>query len=373
MSSVRKKLVILAAVATGVAVLIYGLRLAQLGVEVYRAGRGKAVAAVYGTVKVVPKKIMGVRTRVSGVVQLAPAALRGVGTPVKKDELLAQVINLDLERALTSVEIDLQNAQKRLEMGPSLAPQLQTQEAQVHRLEKLVESNNAPRSELERARNDLRGTREELYRQQIELERAVAACTSTVKASREHKQWGQVIAPFDGQINMINVLDGDPVSESTVLIAIETSETFLEGKVNEEDIGRIVVGQKAAVRLYSYGDQDFAATVRVIVPNANQQQYALNLTLDTPPENLLSGMTGEMNVIIGERINALIVPSRAIIAGKVFVVDGGVVMPRLVKLGYRNIERTEILEGLHEGDLVIVADQDQLRPGQHVRPVLINR
>ena len=368
-----KKIIILVAVAVGVVMLIYGLRLAQLGVEVYRAGRGKAVAAVYGTVKVVPQKIMGVRTRVSGVVQFAPAALRGVGAPVKKDELLAQVINLDLERELTKVEIDLQNAQKRLEMGPSLAPQLQTQEAQILRLEKLVESNNAPRSELERARNDLRGTREELYRQQIELERTVAFCTSTVKASREHKQWGQVVAPFDGRINMINILDGDPVSGDTVLITIETSEIFLEGKVNEEDIGRIVVGQKAAVRLYSYGDQDFAATVRVIVPNANQQQYALNLTLDTPPVNLLSGMTGEMNVIIGERANALIVPSRAVVAGKIFVVDSGVVIPRLVKIGYRNIERTEILEGLRDSDLVIVADQDQLRPGQHVRPVLVNR
>ena len=369
----RKKYVILAAAVAGVAAIIFSLRMARPVAEVYRTGRGKAVAAVYGTVKVIPNLSMNVRTRVSGVVQFAPAALRDVGTPVKKGELLAQVLNPDLERELTKAEAELQNAQKRLELGPSLMPQLQTQEAYLHRLEKLAESNNAPLSDLERARNEARTTREEVRRQQLDMDRTVAVITETVNSLREHKQRGQFVAPFDGLISTINVLDGDSVWENNVLFTIETRETSLEGKVNEEDIGRIVVGQKAAVRLYSYGNQDFTATVRVIVPSANQQQYALTLTLDTPPANLLSGMTGEMNVIIGERANALIVPSRAVVADKVFVVDGSVVTPRLVKIGYRNIERTEILEGLRDGDLVIVADQDQLRPGQHVRPVLVNR
>ena len=369
----RKKYIILVVVVACMAAAIYGLRMAQPVVEVCQAGRGKAVAAVYGTVKVVPTASMGVRSRVPGVVQFAAAALKDVGVPIKKGELLAQVLTQDLDRELTKAEAELQNAQKRLELGPYFAPQLQTQEAYVHRLETLVDSNNAPLSELERARNEARTTREEVRRQQSELERAVTVYTEAVNALREHKQRGQIVMPFDGQISVLNVIDGDPVYENNVLITVETRETLLEGKVNEEDIGRILVGQKAAVRLYSFGNQDFTATVRVIIPSANQQQYTLNLTLDTPPANLLSGMTGEMNVIIGERANALIVPSRAVVAGKVFVVEGSVVMPRLVKLGYRNIERTEILEGLREGDLVIVADQDQLRPGQRVRPVLVNR
>jgi len=369
----RKKISILAAIGAGVAALIYGLRIAQPIAEVYRAGRGKAVAAVYGTVKVIPTFSTGVRTRVPGIVQFAPAALKDVGVLVKKGELLVQVSNQDLDRDLIRAEVELQTAQKRLDLGPSWTPVLQTQEALVHRLEKLAESNNAPLSELERARNEARATGEEVRRQQLELERAVTIYSEAAKTLREHKLRGQIVAPFDGLISVFNVLDGDPVYENNVLITMETRETVLEGKVNEEDIGRIVVGQKAAVRLYSFGDQDFTATVRVIAPSASQQQYTLNLSLDTPPANLMSGMTGEMNVIIGERANALIVPSRAIVAGKVFVVEGGVVMPRLVKLGYRNIERTEILEGLREGDLVIVADQDQLRPGQRVRPVLVNR
>ncbi len=369
----RKTVVTLALVGAGVLALIYGLRMARPVVEVYRIGRGKAVEAVYGTVKVIPNLSMGVRTRVSGVVQFAPAALKDVGALVKKGELLAQVINQGLEPDLAKAEAELQNAQKRFEIGPALAAQLQTQEAYVHRLEKLAESNNAPLSELERARNETRSTRDEIHRQKLELERAVTVAAEALKALHEHKQRGQIVAPFDGLISVFNVLDSDSVNENTVLFTIETRETLLEGKVNEEDIGRIIVGQKAAVRLYSFGNQDFTAKVRVIVPTSNQQQYALNLAFDAPPVNLLSGMTGEMNVIIAEHANALIVPTRAVIADKVLVVDGNVVLPRLVTIRYRNIERVEIVAGLRDGDLVIVANQDQLRPGQRVRPILVNR
>jgi RND family efflux transporter MFP subunit len=341
--------------------------------EVYRVGRGKAVSAVYGTVKVLPNVTMGVRSRVSGIFRLSEIGQKGSGTVVPKGTLLAQIVNEDLERELTKAATDWQAAKQRLEIGPPAAATLKTQEGILARLEKLVELNNAPQSELERARNEVRSTREEVRRQQLELERTVTVLSEQFQALQEHKQRGQIVAPFDGLISIVNVLDGDVVYENNILVTVETQATFLEGKVNEEDIGRILPKQKAAVRLYSYGDQDFTATVRLIVPTATQQQYIIQLGLDTPPPNLLSGMTGEMNVIIGERENALIVPSRAVLAGKVLVVDGGTIAPRAVKVGFRNIERSEIVEGLQEGDLVIVADQDQYRPGQRVRAVLVNR
>jgi len=129
---------------------------------------------------------------------------------------------------------------------------------------------------------------------------------------------------------------------------------------------------KAAVRLYSYANQDFTATVSQILPTANNQRYTITLTLDNPPPNLMSGMTGEMNVVAGKRENALIIPSRALLAGRVFVVKDGVVKPRAVKVGFRNLERAEILDGLKEGEQVVVADQDLFKPGQRVRAVTIN-
>src|SRR5262249_52029128 len=91
-------------------------------------------------------------------------------------------------------------------------------------------------------------------------------------------------------------------------------------------------------------------------------------TLDQPNGNLLPGMTGEMNIITGQRENALLVPSRAVRnQTQVLVVKDGRVEQREVKTGFRSIERAEILEGLEEGDLVILSDQDLFRPGTRVQ------
>jgi multidrug efflux pump subunit AcrA (membrane-fusion protein) len=86
----------------------------------------------------------------------------------------------------------------------------------------------------------------------------------------------------------------------------------------------------------------------------------------------MSGMTGEMNVIAGQRENALVIPSRAVLGDRVFVVKDDVVKPRAVKVGFHNLEHTEIIDGLKEGEQVVVADQDLFKPGQRVRAVTVN-
>ena len=87
----------------------------------------------------------------------------------------------------------------------------------------------------------------------------------------------------------------------------------------------------------------------------------------------MAGMTGEMNIEAGKHENALIIPSRAVLADRVFVVKDNVVKPRTVKVGFHNLQRAEILEGLKDGEQVVVADQDLFKPGQRVRAVAINR
>jgi hypothetical protein len=60
-------------------------------------------------------------------------------------------------------------------------------------------------------------------------------------------------------------------------------------------------------------------------------------------------------------------------SGWVFVVSGGVVQRRAVKTGLHSLERTEVLDGLKEGELVVTADHDAFREGQWVRTMLVNR
>ncbi len=81
----------------------------------------------------------------------------------------------------------------------------------------------------------------------------------------------------------------------------------------------------------------------------------------------MAGMTGEMNIITGTHQNALLLPTRALLIDQALIVKRGIVQSRTVKIGYRTLDFSEVLEGLSEGDRVVLSDQDKLRPGRPVR------
>jgi multidrug efflux pump subunit AcrA (membrane-fusion protein) len=89
--------------------------------------------------------------------------------------------------------------------------------------------------------------------------------------------------------------------------------------------------------------------------------------MEKPPDNLMAGMTGEMNIITGTHENALLVPTRALIVDQAWLVKRGIVQKRTIKVGFRTLDVSEALSGVSIGDHIVVSDQDKLRTGQPVR------
>ncbi|MEP6810383.1 MAG: hypothetical protein ABI992_09085, partial [Chthoniobacterales bacterium] len=133
--------------------------------------------------------------------------------------------------------------------------------------------------------------------------------------------------------------------------------------------GEVKTGMKAIVQVYAFRGRRFSAKVTAITPAADPetQRYTILLDLEDAPDNLLAGMTGEMNIITGEHANALLVPTRALVVDQALIVRNKMVHARTVQVGYRTIDYSEVLGGLKEGDRVIVSDQDKFRPGQLAR------
>jgi RND family efflux transporter MFP subunit len=361
-------------VLLAVAATLYGQWASRPVAEVYVAQRGTAISAVYGTVKVVASLTINVRARSSGIIHFADfvATNTTTGLDVKQGDLLATITNEDLEREIAKAEADLSASEERQRLGPPTQPQLNTQEALLGRLEKLAEMQSVPPTDLERTRNDVQTLRERVRNEHVELDRQVTIYREQAGVLQDRKAHCLITSPLDGYISAISCVNGEFIIEGSTPFAVATKSTFLNGQINEEDVGLIEPNMKATVRLYSYPNQDMNATVAEILPTPDNQRYTITLTLDNAPPNLMSGMTGEMNIIAGKRENALIIPSRAVLADRVFVVKDNVVKPRAVKVGFHNLERAEILDGLKEGEQVVVADQDLFKPGQRVRAVTIN-
>src|SRR5205085_11287381 len=120
---------------------------------------------------------------------------------------------------------------------------------------------------------------------------------------------------------------------------------------------------KAKVQLYAYRTQTFVAQVSTIQPAADPdtQRYTVILEMEKPPDNLMAGMTGEMNIISVTHENALLMPTRALLVDQALVVKRGIVQRRTIKVGFRTLGFTEALGGVSASERVVVADQDRLR------------
>src|SRR5205807_9099338 len=108
---------------------------------------------------------------------------------------------------------------------------------------------------------------------------------------------------------------------------VSAGENGGRGGVNEEGVGAVKPGMKAKVQLYAYRTRPFTARVTSVQPAADptSQRYTVVLEMGNPPDNLMVGMTGEMNIITGTHQNALLVPTRALLVDQALIVNQGIV------------------------------------------------
>ncbi len=208
-----------------------------------------------------------------------------------------------------------------------------------------------------------------LGNEKIERDRNLAVLDDTCRKLESQMKNTEIRSPMDGLLTGIKTIEGELVADRSELFTISSRKSYVRGEVDEEDVGEVKIGMKAIVQVYAFRTRQFTAKVSAIQPAADPdtQRYTIVLDLENPPENLLAGMTGEMNIITGRHENVLLLPARALLVDQVLLVRHKTVQSRTVRVGYRTLDYVEALSGIAEGDHVIISDQDKLRVGQFVR------
>jgi RND family efflux transporter MFP subunit len=340
--------------------------------EVTAVRRGAAISAVYGTVRIEPAFVVRVRAQNDGFIRLAEAFSAGrgaIGKSVEKGQLLAMIADEETSRQLKQARADLQAAIDRAALPLPSSELLKAAEDNLQRLEKVVSSGNVPAVEYQKSKSEVNRLRGAVETERIERDRNLNSLQETAKKLEAAMKNAEVRSQIDGILTNVQTIDGELVSDGNELFTVSSRKTYVRGEVNEEDVGEVRPGMKAKVQLYAYRTRMFTARVTSVQPAADPttQRYTVVLEMEKPPDNLMVGMTGEMNIITGVHQNALLVPTRALLVDQALVVNGGIVHPRTVSVGFRTLDFAEALSGLAEGDHVIVADQDKFRAGQPVR------
>ncbi len=361
-------LVFLAALAIGGGAYYYYDYATVASAEVAIVQRGTALASVYGTVNVAPVYQVIVKTRNFG--QLTDLKVY-TGSVVKSGQVVAEINDDALQRQLALAESNLAQSKIRHGLGPPSASALKNQEIEVDKLKKLVAATNIAPVELEKAQNLLTSLREQVQNEMINLNNEVDTLERARDGLLDEMKQMHLTSPMDGVVLNLYVNLGEFLPPQSQVCRIGSAENRIVANVNEEDVGYLKEGMKAHIRLYSFPDKDLIGTLTGILPQGENQVYPVWFSLDDTTQTVRPGMTGEMNVVIGERENTLTIPTRAIRRDNlVLVVANGIVRQTRVRVGFHTIEKSEILDGLNEGAAVIISNQDLYRPGMRVRELI---
>ncbi len=316
------------------AAFLYFSVFAQPALTAVQPSRGPSVVAVYATGTVEPVHVARVGANVSGRIE---QVLVQEGDTVVEGEILAVLDNREASAAVRELEA-------RLEYATS----------DVERYRRLYRSGNTSAASKDQSEANFR------------------SAEAALEAARVRLQEHFIRAAISGDVMRSEMqLDvGDLVTAGKVLFVLgNPSQLWVEAEVDEEDIPRVLVGQKALIRADAFEGQALLGHIKEITPFgdpiARTYRVHIGLPEDTP---LLAGMTTELNIILREKQDALLVPSSAVRNGDVWTVtDDDFLVKNTPKLGPIDGTFVEVLEGLDEEVWVIREASADLSTGDNVR------
>ncbi len=179
-----------------------------------------------------------------------------------------------------------------------------------------------------------------------------------------------VESPLSGLVGRIYVDKGTAVTPQTpVALVVDMDNVKVNLNIPEKFLPQVRLKQKAQVRVDSYTKEIFEGQIANISPvvDLDTRTFPVEIIVSNEKHLLNPGMFARVKLIIEERNNIPVVVKEAIV-GKgdqayVYVSEQGVARRRFVKLGIKEGPVYEVLEGIKEGEEVVIMGQQRLREG----------
>ncbi len=196
----------------------------------------------------------------------------------------------------------------------------------------------------------------------------------TLKSEAELDYWvsrlsyATIIAPIKGTVASVNTMQGETVvtglNAPTFIRIIALDRLEVLAYVDENDIGKVQIDQEATFTVAAHQTTEFRGKVTTIYPSATTQDnvvyYLTSVSVDNREGKLRPDMTANVLIFIDRRSGVVTVRYKAVKregARKfVLVTNKGLLEKRFVKVGLRDQSYFEILDGLKEGELVVMGE-----------------
>jgi len=293
------------------------------------------------------------------------------GDEIDEGERVAQIRSVGLSKGLQGLSAQMDG----------LDAQIRNTRAEGQRSRELLQRGVLTQSQFDQIQTGL--TAAEANRRALDANRGQLAVTAGNAYIR---------APISGVIANKSVEAGDtavPQMPLCRIIAVDKLKANL--RMVESEVPKVKIGQAVKLHVDAYPGRTFEGKVTNIMPflDAATRTNLVEVMIDNPkhPETevraLKPGMYGRAELVVGMHKNVLVAPEPALlldnrlldkqkpgeILRKAYVVKNGKAVKRLVKLGARTGSSYEILDGLEEGEQLIVRGQHGLKDDAEVEVV----
>jgi RND family efflux transporter MFP subunit len=200
----------------------------------------------------------------------------------------------------------------------------------------------------------------------------LAAAQAQLESAEIQLAYTEIRAPFEALVVTRDIKLAQYVTPGTRLFRISDFTPLLcRVEVPEKDLPRVRVGQTAHLEVEAYPGERFPASVARLRPTVDPATGTFTVTLEVDGKGKLRpGLFASVYLETETREDVLVIPRDALVLDSlgdtVYVMANGVAERREVRLGVRDADSVEILEGLAEGEQLIVLGQEGLADGTPV-------
>lgn len=345
---------------------------AYIPVRIARAHVGDLIITLKSPGEAVTNRKIVMTAEVSGVVKSLNVE---ESQHVKRGDLLveldAEMYRLSLERAEASRLKALSEllVEKRFAGGSEALPESDQKKIQkaidyYEKARNLFRSGQMSREEFEKAGKEYElaliesgGKKEEILAAAKGLTQAEIA----VKEAQMNIEKTKIRAPFSGIVCDIKVLPQEYVTANRELFTlVDISQIQVYAKVLESEISKMKVGREVDLKFSAYPEKVFKGYVKAISPLINPEDKTCNVIIDVanPEEEVKPGMHAEVAIAAEIHKNRLLIPQDAILlrTGRkmAFVIEEGLAKWRYIEVGLENEDYAEVLDGIKDGEIVII-------------------
>ena len=344
-----------------------------------KAARVDLETSVLATGALQAVRQVDVGTRVTGQLKSLKVTL---GDHVHAGDLLAIIDPVLPENDLRSQQANL--ARLQADQRAAVARQKKSKQ-ELDRQKGMVKGDATSRRDLEAAEQQLIAD-EELI---ASLDAQIAQARILIETAAANLGYTKITAPIDGDVVAILTREGQTVVASQVVPVIlklaDLAAMTIKTQISEGDVTRVRVGQSVSFSIMSEPDRSFSGALRAVEPAPQSYSepasaastsssstsgptsavfYNALFDVANPDRLLRIGMTAQVSIRLGDARNVLAIPVDALrekIADGRYLVRvlgrSGATATRRIRTGVNNHIQVEVLDGLSEGEEVVVGER----------------